>query len=151
VPLATLKMLLRLLAKHGGKCMHQTIKERAPWMPAEQARSLVDEAASAPRPNREDIRQAMMPQAVRERHRVYNIPPIDMTDEDLAEHNRLKRNARRRLKQKRIPRSIYRANSKSQTKPWDAEGISRRSWYRCVNIAVKVTLRVRQVWSHTTC
>jgi hypothetical protein len=47
---------------------------------------------------------------------------------------------RRRRAQGIKPRAEYQANSLSQTKPWKAEGISRRSWYRKRGTSPKAAL-----------
>lgn len=55
--------------------------------------------------------------------------PVDMTDEQLVEHRRRKKNERRRSRRGRT-RAEYLAECLSTTKPWEAEGISRRTWER---------------------
>jgi hypothetical protein len=56
-----------------------------------------------------------------------------VTDEDMA-HTRRALDAERKRKHRRAkamkPRGAYLENSLSQTKPWKAEGISRRTWFR---------------------
>jgi hypothetical protein len=71
--------------------------------------------------------------ADRERLRAYYIPPYDMTDAQLEQHNRAKKRARneeRRRKAGAKPRSIYLTESKSRSRPWEALNISRAKFYR---------------------
>lgn len=72
----------------------------------------------------------------RERLGIRTIAPVDMTAAQLQEQRRAKKRARderRRRAEGRKPRESYLANSLSKKKPWEAEGISRRSWYRNQN------------------
>ena len=66
--------------------------------------------------------------AERERLKLWQFKPIDMTDEQLAEHRKRKNNERRRVK--RQTRTEYLASCLTITKPWEAEGICRRTWER---------------------
>jgi hypothetical protein len=71
--------------------------------------------------------------ADRERLKAWNIPPCDVTEAELAEHNRAKKRARdtdRRRKAGVKPRSIYLSKSKSTLKPWEALDISKATYYR---------------------
>jgi hypothetical protein len=70
---------------------------------------------------------------VRERLRAWSIKATDVTSEQRAAINREKnrRTAERSRRMKGAKqRSQYEAESLSQTKPWELEGISRRTWYR---------------------
>jgi len=129
--LGDLQMLLRLYAVHGRDCLLRTLSERAPWMPDPQMCLLAEAVLTLPRPNPADIQQAMMLTAdVYEAHKLWHIRPIDLTDEELKEHRRKRREATRRKRRKRTPRSVYLANSLSSSKPWEAEGISKATYYR---------------------
>ena len=69
----------------------------------------------------------------RERLRAWSIKATDVTDEERVKTNREKNriaSERRRRKKGAKPRAQYEAESTSQTKPWEAQGISRRTWYR---------------------
>ena len=62
-----------------------------------------------------------------------SLPPVDMTKAELAERKKAKKRDRdreRRRKAGAVPRAVYEATSKTKLKPWEAEGISRRTWYR---------------------
>jgi hypothetical protein len=65
--------------------------------------------------------------AERERLKLWQFKPIDMTDEELAAHRKRKNNERRRTKRSQT-RAEYLASCTG--KPWEAEGISRAKWYR---------------------
>jgi hypothetical protein len=72
-------------------------------------------------------------EAERSRHKIRTIGAIDLTREMRLE----RRAARKRLREELArrakgakPRTEYEANSLSRTKPWQAEGISRRTWER---------------------
>jgi hypothetical protein len=66
--------------------------------------------------------------------RLRTIAPIDMTKEERLQDSKLRRRARmrsRRRSEGRKPRAQWLAdNNISQTKPWEALGISRPTWYR---------------------
>ena len=66
--------------------------------------------------------------AERELLKLWQFKPIDMTDEQLAAHRKRKNNERR--KAKRRNRAQYLASCLTAKKPWEAEGISRRTWER---------------------
>ncbi len=56
-----------------------------------------------------------------------------MTDKEIAEFRRAKDRDRQRRKRRKAgvkPRKVYLAGALSQSKPWEAEGISRRTWER---------------------
>jgi hypothetical protein len=71
--------------------------------------------------------------AEREGLGLWSITPCDISAEDLAEQRKAKDRARkRRTRQAQGAklRSQYEGQSASRLKPWLAEGISRRTWYR---------------------
>jgi hypothetical protein len=62
-----------------------------------------------------------------------NIRPIDKDDAEVAEERKAKKAARKRARRRAagaVPRSEYESNSISRQRPWEAEGISRSTWYR---------------------
>ncbi len=67
--------------------------------------------------------------AEREALKLWQFKPIDMTDKQLAKQRKRKHNARQRAKRNRT-RAEYLASTLSATKPWESEGISRRTWER---------------------
>jgi hypothetical protein len=56
-----------------------------------------------------------------------------MTDEQMEEQRKAKKRARQ-LRRRRAkgskPREIYLANSLTKDKPWEADGVSRATWFR---------------------
>ena len=71
--------------------------------------------------------------AERERLKLWPFKPVDVTDERLAEQRKAKereRAARRRRERGVKPRSAYLAELASKPRPWEAEGISQRTWQR---------------------
>jgi hypothetical protein len=118
--------------------MLKMIEIWAPWMSSAEAEHLVDQINRTPiyqrKPDAERLgfRQQVTNQE-RERLRLWTIAPYDMTVAERKEQRRAKAAARkRRLRQKHgsKPRAIYEAESKSKIKPWEKQGISRRTWYR---------------------
>ncbi len=68
---------------------------------------------------------------------VKTIPPCDVAKRDrkrrAKDRHRERERARaaaKRAARNAVPRSVYLARSLSQTQPWQAEGVSRRTWYR---------------------
>lgn len=55
-----------------------------------------------------------------------------MRSEQARQAKRIRDRDRMRVKRigKHIPRADYIANALSTTRPWESEGISRRTWYR---------------------
>ena len=63
--------------------------------------------------------------------RLRTIAPIDMTKEEGRAYSRQLYRERRRAKLRQVSRAEYlAANYLSRTRPWEAEGISRRTWER---------------------
>ena len=105
----------------------------APWMTAAEADATLAKLPCT-RPNVAAIGERIrLTNAEREACGVRLIQPIDMTKAELAERKKAKKRDRdreRRRKAGALPRSVYEATSKTKLKPWEAEGISRRTWYR---------------------
>jgi hypothetical protein len=61
------------------------------------------------------------------------IAPVDMSDEERADYSRMLSNGRRRKKRKaqgmKSRAEYLEANSLSRDKPWEAERVSRTTWY----------------------
>jgi hypothetical protein len=118
--------------------MAKMIEVWAPWMDSAEAEKLIEQIARTPLAARKQnaerlgLRQQVTNQE-RERLRIWTIAAYDMTAQELKEQRRARAAARmRRLRQKqgRIRRAVYEAKSKSKIKPWQKQGISRRTWYR---------------------
>jgi hypothetical protein len=101
----------------------------------EQAEAIMDEAeASNPQITAGQIGQYLgVTDEIRQRLKLWTIQPVDMTRRALMARRKRKgreRDERRRREKGAQPRTEYEANSLSRTKPWEAEGISRRTWER---------------------
>ena len=124
---------------HGRDRVKNAIEVWAPWMPKEQAETLIHDFANMDRRrlwlHPDDLKLRMnLTTKDWERLGAWHIRPIDKNAEELAQYRRERRNERRRAKRRREggakPRSIYLLRSKSHKKPWELAGISRATWYR---------------------
>jgi hypothetical protein len=105
----------------------------APWLQGsveDAIDAILDLPTNHPRRTAKDIGERMrVTNEERERLDLRTMHPVDMTAEQMAEQRKAKDRARKRKRYKRS-RAEYLATSISRQKPWDAEGISRASWYR---------------------
>jgi hypothetical protein len=103
----------------------------APWMPPGEAAGLIESAIAKPTRYRADTlaRRLNLRLAERERLNVTTIGAVDRPKKqrlaDRKEQRRLAEQARRRARGAKP-----RISSAARTKPWEAAGISRASWYR---------------------
>jgi len=102
----------------------------APWLPREEAKALADQICAAPQwlkalPMGERLG---LTDAERTRLEIRTIRPIDVAENDLAERRRRKDRERKALERERV--RTTKPTPISQTRPWQAEGISRATWYR---------------------
>ena len=123
-----------LAQKEPEKKMRHVIELWAPWMQADEPEDYVKHVWGLDiyerTPSAKELGERLgVINEVRERLKLWPFKPIDMTDEQLAEQRRRKSNERRRAKRGRS-RAEYRASCLTSTKPWEAEGISRRTWER---------------------
>jgi hypothetical protein len=110
----------------------------APWMQHQEAQQLIDQIKRMPRrqrmPNARQLGERMgLINGLRDRLKLRTIAASDLTPEQALQLRRAKQRARmRRVRQARDSKSRaeYEAASLSRTKPWEREGISRRTWYR---------------------
>ena len=118
--------------------MRNIVETWAPWMTSPEMYDLIQRIEQTP-PNQryrtaKDLgRRLNVTNAERERMRLWTIAPADMTEDELAEWRRAKRNQRRRRKRQRDgirSRMTFLAASLDRQKPWDKAGMSRRTWYR---------------------
>jgi hypothetical protein len=104
--------------------------DRAPWLPREDAEALAAEISVAPRWLKARALSERLGLTERERIAlgIETIRPIDVNDETLAERTRQKDRERKARNRKLAgaPKPI----PLSQSKPWEAEGISKATWYR---------------------
>jgi hypothetical protein len=110
----------------------------APWMDASERFELVAQIERMPAYMRKIRADALgerlrLTREERGALRLRTIAAFDVTDEQRAVGRRVKKRARderrRRLAGSK-PRTEYLAASASQRKPWEAHGVSRRTWYR---------------------
>jgi hypothetical protein len=102
----------------------------APWLTTHDAASLAEQVMAAPQwlKARSLGDRLGLRDAERTALDIRTIRPIDITDEAL--HERRKQKDRERQARKRRLQRAGKPAPLSQTKPWVAEGISRRTWYR---------------------
>jgi hypothetical protein len=132
----------RLMAHHLAKLsgdQHRRVINwldvRAPWLIGAERSKLLAEIDHKPRKWRADklAHRLGLTEAVRRRLRITTIGAIDMTKAERAKRRKeatRQRKASARQSAGAQPRADYEANSLTQTKPWDALGMSRASWYR---------------------
>src|SRR5262249_2477566 len=123
-----------LAAAEPKKKMRHVIEMWAPWLSAEEREAYIEHVWGLDfyqrlMTGREIGQRLGLTNDERERLKLWQFKPIDMTDEELAEHRKRKNNERRRMKRKRT-RAEYLATCLIATKPWQAEGMSRRTWER---------------------
>jgi hypothetical protein len=102
----------------------------APWLSRDDATALAEQITAAPqwlkaRPMGERLG---LTDYERTALKIRTIRPIDVTDACLAERRKQKDRDRKALR-RQLARAAKPAPA-SQTKPWEAEGIDRATWYR---------------------
>ena len=120
--------------------MANLIEVQTPWVSDTDCTAMVDAVNRTPVPERWHIAKTLghrhrITNLERERLKLWMIAPCDMTKEELAEQRRAKDKLRKQCKRREEGRSLeaYRsqfANSINKTKPWEADGISKATWYR---------------------
>ena len=118
--------------------MKNAIEIWAPWMDAGEALEFINRVNRAPdylrKPSASVLGEKLrLLNHEREALGIRTIKPVDLTDEQLAEQRKAKKRAsdeRRRRKAGKKPRETYLANALTRLKPWEAEGVSRRTWFR---------------------
>jgi hypothetical protein len=107
----------------------------APWMSADETIELINIVIAKPLRWRADklASRLNLREADRARLGITTIGAVDMTkaEREAARKARMRQAKReQRRKQGFKPRAEYLATSAERTKPWVAEGVSRRTWYR---------------------
>lgn len=118
--------------------MAHVVEVWARWMGADEARQLIDQINRTPaylrKPTARELGERLrVTNQERERLKLWTIIPFDMTDAQLKEQRRAKDRARRQRRRRAAgskPRKAYLAKSLSKKKPWEAQGICRRTWER---------------------
>jgi hypothetical protein len=120
---------------HPQAAMTHWIEIWAPWLTAAESRDML--AQIMPHPTRwEADPMAWRLKLMMEERTVLGITTIGSIDVNKAARKKLrkKRSAKRkegqRRKQGAKPRALYEAESISNARPWEDEGISRATWYR---------------------
>src|SRR5262249_54321638 len=114
--------------------MRAEIEHWAPWMSEDEARELRIEINGTPVWQRKPMARTLgerlnVPYAERARLGLRTIGPCDMTEAGMALIRKQKKRQRNKLRYAQS-RTAYMAASLSQMKPWEQEGISRRTWER---------------------
>jgi hypothetical protein len=142
VGLADLKILLHHYAIGNPQAMSRIVRRRAPWVDAE---AIMEEVNNNPKwwTSKELGEEINFTGAEWCQLGIRTITPVDMSKAERNEFHRNRRNGRR-LNKRRMEGMVTRAeyleaNNLSQTKPWEAEGISKATWY-------SRRTKPRQVW-----
>lgn len=107
----------------------------APWMPVAEASKLAAEVIANPQRWKADA-LAWRLRLTMEQRTMLGITTIGSIDVNKSARTKLRkqRDRQRQANQRRTkgikPRKIYEQQSIAQTKPWEAQGISRATWYR---------------------
>jgi hypothetical protein len=111
------------------------IKSRAPWADDVYAEGIAREAAK--RTSRQTAAalgwRIKLTLEERRRLRIRTIRAVGQTDETMAEDRRERERAEKEAQRRRSgvkTRAQWIAESNAQTKPWEAMGMSRATWYR---------------------
>jgi hypothetical protein len=126
------------IGPHADIKMPNAIEVWAPWMQPQEAGRLIDQINLTPvwrrMPTARKLGERLrLTNAERERLKLWTIAPYNMNQHGLLQQRKAKAKARMRrlrLLQGRKPRAKYEADSANRNKPWEIEGISRRTYYR---------------------
>jgi hypothetical protein len=122
-----LELLLRL---NVDKNRVHVIDLWAPWMESDEADRLLASVKGVRTPSTRELGQRVrLTNDQRDRLGLRQIAACDVTEEQRIELRKAKRRANARKRRGCVPRQVYEAKSISKQKPWEAEGISRRTWY----------------------
>jgi hypothetical protein len=115
--------------------MRCEIERWAPWMSGDEAQELLDDVNLTPewqrKPTARTLGQRLnLTYAERARLFLRTIGPCDVTEKAMALMRRQKKRQQDKLRRQKQPRAEYLAACSSQTQPWLALGISRRTYYR---------------------
>jgi hypothetical protein len=115
--------------------MRGWLDRRAPWMPLADRQTLIERVLARPLRWKADTlaKRLGLTAATRTRLQIKTIGAIDQTLEERAETRRLRKlqdKQHQRQASGSLPRPQFEAQSIQQRQPWQALGISRRTWYR---------------------
>lgn len=126
---------------HPQKPIAQWLDLWAPWLTRAESKGIIGEALANPQRWKAD-QLAWRLRLTAEDRRMLGVTTIGAIDENKAARTKRRRKLDRQRKEnarraKGIkPRKVYEGQSISAAKPWEAEGISRRTWYRRQNALV---------------
>jgi hypothetical protein len=109
------------------------IETSAPRMSSVKARGIAEEIAAKPLKVTSDWlgKQLNVDADTRDRRRIWQIGAVDLDAAGRKERRRQRDRERKRAQRGRQPRADWlEEHSVSRTKPWEAMGISRRTYYR---------------------
>lgn len=145
------ELLLQIsFSPHADIKMSNAIEIWAPWMKPKEAQELIDRINRTPirqrKPNANELGiRLRVTNGERERLKLWTIAPYNMNKRDMLAQRRAKdRERKRRLRQLRgsQSRAAWLANSLTQKRPWEKEGISRRTWERRRRVAGPSAVRL---------
>ena len=127
-----------LAVKEPQKKMRHAIELWAPWMSPDDREMYVKHVWGLDTYQRtqtaEEIGKLLgLTNAERQALKLWRFLPIDATREEIEAQRKTRRNENRRAKMRAKgvrPREVYLAASLNKQSPWEAEGISRRTWER---------------------
>lgn len=120
---------------HPQKPIDRWLEIWAPWLTMKERRQIVGDALASPQRWKADALAWRLRLTAADR-RTLGITTIGAIDESRAMRTKRRRERERQRKEQirraqgAKPRKTYKAQSVSKAKPWEAEGISRASWYR---------------------
>lgn len=107
----------------------------APWLTVKEQRQIIAQGIAGARAWSAD-QLAWRYRITKEERRMLGLTTIGAIDQGKAARTKQRRarDRQRKANDRRakglVPRQQYEANAASRTKPWEAEGISRATWYR---------------------
>jgi hypothetical protein len=131
-----LRILLGHYARANPAAMGRIIRSRAPWLTDADRDDIFEEIARFPRMWKAQAlgKQLNLSESDRTRLKIKTIGSVDVTAAQRKRlrkfKDRMRKHAQRRAAGAQTRHQWLADNSVSRDKPWDALGISRRTWYR---------------------
>jgi hypothetical protein len=134
------------LGSEAGRKMENAVAVWAPWMATDEAQQLIDQINLTPtqhrKPTARDLGERLrLTYEQRKALGIRTIAPCDMSDEELHDRRKARRaylQWKRRQAKGGMTRAEYSSKSLTRLQPWDAQGISRRTWYRRRGTSLKL-------------
>lgn len=135
------EVALRIMANHIGhlrdaaRRLGKWMDRWTPWLGLASQERIIRDAVEKPLRYRADkiAWKLKVTAAEREQLGLRTIGAIDQSRQErqqIARQNKRERDRQRRRAKGAKPRADYEENSTNKSKPWIAEGVSRRTWYR---------------------